>query len=274
MSPAHVSAWSLSLSPGFAAEVRREYEQASPWSHVVLSGLFPDELIDRAAQESLEIQSSQLSVTADRNQMKDETGGVGPIGAEILRQLEQPAFIDFVSQVTGIADLVADPSHQWAGLHRTPPGGFTLVHRDFRAHPVTQLHHRVNVLLYLNRDWPQEYGGTLELWPSDMRAVGKSIRPLANTLVLFETNDQTLHGLPDPVACPPDQARLALACYYYTAAPRPRDVPVRRPVYARRPQDGFFVGRRGPVPVIRDLTPERAKRVFRRLRATLRRRLR
>jgi hypothetical protein len=60
--------------------------------------------------------------------------------------------------VTGVDDLLSDATHKFAGAHRTLPGGFTKIHRDFEVHPVTGLFHRVNLLVYLNRDWPDSYG--------------------------------------------------------------------------------------------------------------------
>jgi hypothetical protein len=249
-----------------AAQVRREYVAASPWPHAVVTGMFSEELIDRAAQEGRDLDAALLFRTEGRNQIKEEiSGGLGPVCSGLLAQMHEPAFIEFVSAVTGIPDLVADPTHEWAGLHRTPRGGFAMVHRDFRAHSKTGLHHRVNVLLYLNRAWPLEYGGALELWPPDMRAVAKVIQPVANTLVIFETHDQTLHGFPDPVACPAGDARLSLACYFYTSAARPQKVPLRRPIWARRPQDGFLVGRRGPASVLGDFAPAALRPAARRL---------
>ena len=97
-----------------------------------------------------------------------------------------------------------------------PPGGYTKIHRDFEMHPDTGLFHRVNLLVYLNRDWPDSYGGSLELWPSDMSKVGRCVFPRFNTMILWETHGGTLHGLPDPVRCPPNRMRLSVASYYYT----------------------------------------------------------
>lgn len=274
-SPASLPGLGWSLESGVLRNmttlVRGEYVDASPWPHAIVTGLFPEDLIDKAAQESLAIPAARVSRTHDRNQIKEETpDGAGPAMTEILDQLASPAFLEFLGSVTGIEGLLADPLHSWAGLHRTPPGGFTMIHRDFRKHPVSGLHHRVNVLVYLNREWPEEYGGALQLWPSDMRSDHKVIRPLANTMVIWETHDQTLHGFPDPVACPPGDARLALASYYYTVAPRVEKVPRRRGVYARRPQDGFFVGRRRPVSVIRENTPRSIKPLAGRLHRAVR----
>lgn len=237
-------------------KARTEYVNASPWPHVVLHGLFPEELLEQAALECRGASSDRLFRTRDRNQLKEESSSeLGPVSRLILAQIDSPAFRDFVSALTAVNHLLADPGHQWAGLHRTPPGGFTMIHRDFREHPLTGLHHRVNVLLYLNRQWPDSYGGGLELWPSNMRAPGRLIRPLANTLVIFETHDQTLHGVPEPVACPPGQARLSLASYFFTVEARTPAVPIRRPVFARRPEDSFLVGRRSFVSVIGDCVP-------------------
>lgn len=254
-----------------ALQVQAQYERAQPWPHAVVMGLLPDDLIAAAAREGLEVDSSTIFRTVGRNQVKEETSsGLGPASRQILDQLEAPSFLEFLAFVTGIPDLLADPTHKWAGLHRSSAGGFTMIHRDFWEHPVSGLHHRVNVLLYLNEEWPLEYGGALELWPSDMHAVGRVIRPLANTLVIFETHDQTLHGLPEPVACPTADARVSLASYYYTTAPRAQKVPVRRPVFARRPQDGFLIGRRRPVSVIGSLTPEPLQPAARALMAKIR----
>jgi Rps23 Pro-64 3,4-dihydroxylase Tpa1-like proline 4-hydroxylase len=138
----------------------------------------------------------------------------------LLEILESERFREFVSTVTGVDDLLLDPTRKFAGAHRTPPGGFTKIHRDFEKHPTSGLFHRVNLLVYLNRDWPDSYGGSLELWPSDMSAIGRRIFPRHNTMVLWETHGATLHGLPDPVSCPSDRMRLSVACYYYTKAPR------------------------------------------------------
>ena len=254
-----------------APQVRAQYERAQPWPHAVVMGLIPDDLIAAAGREGLEVDSSTIFRTAGRNQVKEESSsGLGTASRQILDQLEGPDFIQFLAVVTGVPDLLADPTHKWAGLHRLSAGGFTKIHRDFREHPISGLHHRVNVLLYLNEEWPIEYGGALELWPSDMHAVGRVIRPLANTMVIFETHDQTLHGLPEPVACPAADARISLASYYYTAAPRAQKVRVRRPVFARRPQDGFLIGRRRPASVIGSLTPEPLQPAARALMAKIR----
>ncbi len=228
-------------------KLRAEYQAAQPWPHLVLHGLFPDSMLTAAKREAMQISASELKRDANRAQVKDETTHLpGPVSEELFRFLDGAEFTGLLEGVTGVKDLLPDPTHLYGGLHRFPAGGFTLVHRDFRRHPVTTLHHRVNALLYLNEDWKPEYGGFLELWPSDMSAAAKTIAPQKNTLVMWETHDQTLHGLPDPLKCPEHDARVALAAYYYTREPRAEKVKRRGPVVVRRPQDPWTAGRRGP----------------------------
>jgi hypothetical protein len=106
---------------------------------------------------------------------------------------------------------------------------------------MTGLFHRLTVIVYLNSDWKDEYGGELELWRSDMSACERQIRPLAGTSVIFATTAEALHGIPDPVRCPPGRARLSLASDYYTVSPAPGDRREPRFLRPKRPQDPWYV---------------------------------
>ncbi len=55
-----------------------------------------------------------------------------------------------------------------------------------------------------------------------MTACQERILPIANRCVIFSTTDFSLHGHPDPLACPPGRTRRSLALYYYTNG-RPAD---------------------------------------------------
>jgi len=219
-----------------AKTLQQEYVKAKPWPHIVVQDAFPDDLLDLVAAECGSIDEAHLIVSNEDRQVKQEAAdGLGPATRELLELVDGEPFRAFVSTVTGVKDLLPDPSHKFAGTHRTPAGGFTKIHRDFRFHPTTGLYHRVNLLIYLNREWPASFGGSLELWPSDMSVIGRRIYPHFNTMVLWETHDATLHGLPDPVTCPSDRMRLSVASYYYTKEPRPFGDSLRESYWAARP---------------------------------------
>lgn len=236
---------------GLADALRAEYWAATPWPHVCIDGLFPDDLLERALAELCELDAEVMHHSAERRHVKRELHDVelvGPATGAVLELMESEPFLAFVRDLTGVSDLSADPRHVGAGVHETPPGGFTMIHLDFPAHPFTRLHHRVNALLYLNREWRDEWGGQLELWPSDMTALGRRISPSFNRLVVFGTDALTRHGLPEPVACPEGMSRLSLASYYYSKDPAPHRL-TRRATYRARPQDPRWIS----LPKFRDL---------------------
>ena len=101
-------------------------------------------------------------------------------------------------------------------MHLIEPGGFLKIHVDFNWHERLKLDRRLNLLLYLNRDWPEEYGGHLELWNHDVSRCVKRILPIFNRCVIFNTSESSHHGHPDPMKCPPGRCRKSLALYYYT----------------------------------------------------------
>ncbi|MEL7487011.1 MAG: 2OG-Fe(II) oxygenase, partial [Pseudomonadota bacterium] len=126
-------------------------------------------------------------------------------------------FIRVVENITGIKGLIPDPYFLGGGFHEISTGGHLSMHADFNHHKPMNLERRVNVLIYLNRDWREDYGGQLELWTTDMSERRQSIVPVANRCVMFTTTQQSMHGNPSPVAHPDDQSRKSIALYYYTA---------------------------------------------------------
>ena len=248
-----------------ADALRPDYRGAAPYAHAVLSGLVADDVLLAVVAELQNVPDHVLQVTRSRRIVKRETPDVhalGPATQALAGALDGPEFVAFLGRLTGIEGLVADVSHHAAGLHETRTGGFTKVHTDFKRHPVTRLHHRVNVLLYLNPGWLPEYGGSLELWPADMSALGRTVLPELGTMVVFETSAHTPHGLPAPVAGPEGTARRSLAAYYYSA-----DRPARERTggglgsYRARPGEGRWVSLPTPKELAMSLVPERVRRL-------------
>jgi hypothetical protein len=112
--------------------------------------------------------------------------------------------------------LVPDPYFEGGGAHQIMPGGLLKVHADFNKHKLTNLDRRLNVLVYMNKDWSEEWGGHFELWDREMKAPVKKILPIFNRMAIFTTTDFSFHGHPDPLRCPPGRSRKSLALYYYT----------------------------------------------------------
>lgn len=246
----HGSPFTVSDLDHIADECRESYRTARPWPHLILDGLIEPTLLAAAEVQELGRALNLEVVRGNRMVKAQSTEVIGHAAQEILDALLAPQFVAFLEKLTGIAGLIPDPTHYWAGIHVSPPGTSQVLHRDFRLHPTTGLFHRVNVLIYLNSAWKEEYGGELEMWPPDRSACSQRVFPDAGRVVIFETTPTTYHGLPDPVQCPPGRARLSLASFYYTEYPGATDR--REPIVfaPKRPQDPWYMNFRPPKDIV------------------------
>ncbi|HEV3457665.1 MAG TPA: 2OG-Fe(II) oxygenase, partial [Thermoanaerobaculia bacterium] len=78
------------------------------------------------------------------------------------------------------------------------------------------LDRRLNLIVYLNKDWLPEYGGEIELWDRDMRRCAQRVLPVFNRTIVFNTTDTSFHGHPTPLACPDGRTRKSVSFYYYS----------------------------------------------------------
>jgi hypothetical protein len=240
---------------------RDDYQSSSPWPHIVLEGLIEPSLIAAAEEQELN-PGLNLEVKRSIRLVKAESPEPSGLAARsILDALCTTQFVSFLEDLTGIPELKADPTHYWTGVHVNPPGAFQSIHRDFRVHPMTGFFHRLTVIVYLNSNWETEYGGELELWRSDKSACERQIMPLAGKTVIFGTTADAIHGIPDPIRCPPGRARLSLASDYYTISPAPGDRREARFLRPKRPQDPWYMRYptpRGGVDILRRFVERRA----------------
>jgi Rps23 Pro-64 3,4-dihydroxylase Tpa1-like proline 4-hydroxylase len=142
-----------------------------------------------------------------------------PAIREAMWQFNSSLFLFFLHHLTGIRGLTGDPWLYGGGIHQILPGGLLKIHADFNIHEFTGLLRRINVLVYLNKDWQDEWGGHLELWDTEMSRCVRRVAPNAGTCVIFNTSSTSYHGHPDPLRCPPGRTRKSLAFYYYTIDP-------------------------------------------------------
>jgi Rps23 Pro-64 3,4-dihydroxylase Tpa1-like proline 4-hydroxylase len=205
------------------AESRREaYSEAHPFSHTVMDDFLPSQVLEEVLAEFPSPHQEDwraFDSALERKLATKDDSMMGEVTRHLLAELNSASFIDFLWRLTGIEGLVPDPHFDGGGLHQIERGGHLKVHADFNRHPRTGLWRRLNVLLYLNKDWQEDYGGALELWSTDMSKCEQRIMPLFNRCVVFSTTDTSFHGHPEPLMCPEGTTRKSIALYYYTAPP-------------------------------------------------------
>jgi hypothetical protein len=219
-----------------------DYRSAEPFPHIVLDNFLP-EPVARLALEHFPAQTL-------RSDRVFEMGYAGLHKRQILPEdCDAPArqlfhffnsrqMLEFLEGLSTIQGLLPDPYFVGGGYHETSRGGKLGVHADFRINDQLHLHRRMNVIIYLNERWQDEWGGFLELWDRGMTAKVRAVAPLFNRCVIFNTDADSFHGHPDPLATPEDVLRRSIALYYYTASRAIyEEVPSTSTIYHARPGD-------------------------------------
>jgi Rps23 Pro-64 3,4-dihydroxylase Tpa1-like proline 4-hydroxylase len=202
-----------------AGSAHAGYLSAHPFPHLVLDDFFDPTLLDEVLGEFPQPGTIRWQSFDNDREIKLASAAeasFGPVTRLLLYHLNSITFLKFLSQVTGIANLIPDPSFEGGGLHQIVPGGKLGVHTDFNKHRAYGLDRRLNLLLYLNKDWREEYGGHLQLWDREMTRCEARVAPVFNRVMIFGTTDFTHHGHPDPLSCPQGMTRKSLALYYFT----------------------------------------------------------
>jgi Rps23 Pro-64 3,4-dihydroxylase Tpa1-like proline 4-hydroxylase len=197
------------------------YAAAEPFPHIALDGLFDGEALDAVLREfpsREQMKWREFDSTTERKLgYFHETSTISKTVRDFLSEMNSFEMLLWLEALTGIEGLIPDPYFGGGGLHQIEPGGFLKIHADFNVHPKLKLDRRLNMLIYLNRNWRDEYGGHLELWDRDMSACRKKILPIFNRTVIFSTTDTSFHGHPHPLTAPEGMSRKSVSLYYYTA---------------------------------------------------------
>jgi len=203
----------------FGSDKHREYITNPPFPSGYWDHFFKPEKLKEVLAEFPELGDDKDIKFNNPNENKLATRGeykFGPKTRNFVHFLNSQPFLDFLSNLTGIKNLIPDPTFEGGGFHQIKPGGFLKIHADFNKHRIYNLDRRLNVLIYLNEDWEESYGGHFELWDPEMKGCVTRILPLFNRMAMFSTTDFSYHGHPDVLTCPPDRSRKSLALYYYT----------------------------------------------------------
>jgi Rps23 Pro-64 3,4-dihydroxylase Tpa1-like proline 4-hydroxylase len=226
-----------------AASAHSTYINAVPYPHIVLDDFFDPNLIDQVLSEFPKpgaIRWQQFDNEREIKLASAAESSFGPVTRLFLYHLNSITFLEFLSAVTGIPNLISDPRFDGGGLHQIVRGGKLGIHADFNRHGAYNLDRRLNLLLYLNKDWREEYGGHLQLWNRDMTRCEAKVLPIFNRVMVFSTTDFTYHGHPDPLQCPEGVTRKSLALYYFSNGRPGEEVSGEHSTIFRARQAGEF----------------------------------
>lgn len=227
--------------------LRERVRAAQPFPFFAIDGFLDDAFADRvhdafpSFEDAVKMGRSFAAVNErGKVQVTDASKFAEPVAA-LNRALAAPEFLDLLSYIFDIPDLLADDQLVGGGIHQTGPRGHLDVHVDFNYLDDRDLHRRLNILIYFNKDWRPEWGGNIELWDRGVKVCHHSFTPIFNRCVVFATSDISFHGV-TAVKCPEGHSRKSFASYYYTRqAPAGWDGQQHSTLFRARP-DEFLKG--------------------------------
>jgi hypothetical protein len=220
--------------------LKEEFRVAKPFRHIVIDS-FLDAVMATKIAEEFPKPNNNWVLYDNPIEKKYSLNQVSPdllMTTKLFDDLLSDEFVRYIRHVTNI-DVEIDPYLHGAGLHYHPRGGKLDMHLDYSIHPITGKERRLNLILYLNREWKDSYGGHLQLWNREFTRCEKKILPCFNRAILFETSDISYHGMPAPLQCPEEDGRKSIAMYYVST---PRTQVVHRPKAQFFPLPGQQVG--------------------------------
>lgn len=201
-------------------DLHDKYVGADPYPHIAIDDFVSPSILEACLEDfpkAPDSDSESFNRAQERFKTSYNPDHLSPRVRSFFYSLNSRPFISFLENMTGIKGLIPDPYYLGGGFHETKTGGHLDVHADFNYHPVMKVERRLNLLIYLNKDWKREYGGSLEIWDQEMKGCVERVTPDFGRCVVFSTNATSFHGHPDPINHPNGEPRRSIALYYYTA---------------------------------------------------------
>ena len=243
----------LKLNHFDTEKLKHDFLTAQPFNYLVIDNFFSELYLNNVLTEiqqypadlwydksNASINNESDNIFQNKKIALTDYNKMGFLAKSFIDYTKSQEFIDFLINVTGITDIESDPHLYGGGIHKVEAGGRLSIHSDFNIHPMLQKFRRLNVLLYLNKDWQTEHNGQLELWSKDMKQCVTSIAPIFNRLIIFRITDDAFHGHPEPWSHPIGIPRLSFALYYYTQErPDAEKSPFHWALWQQRPNIGY-----------------------------------
>jgi len=203
-----------------ALDKKKTYLSANPFPHIIIDNFFDENILNMILEEfpkNIDKSGEDYNNKAEKKLTLNDVSKLSKTTVDFINFLNSSVFIKYLQELTDIKEtLIPDPYLIGGGLHELRNDGFLNIHSDFNRHPKMKLDRRLNILIYLNKDWRDEYGGQLQLWDKNMEKCEQNILPIFNRMVIFSTTDTSYHGNPIKVNHPSNISRKSIAMYYYS----------------------------------------------------------
>ena len=198
---------------------KNDFSLSKPFPHIELNNFWNNELLEKCFSEIKDYKhwDGEKNFFAAKKRLYSSNRKLYPENVKkVFNVLCSIKFINWLESFTNEKELVADDNLTASGISSVGRGGFLKIHCDPNWNPKMKLYLRIIIIVYLNKDWKDEWGGHLELWDEEMNSCKKKIKPDFNKMLIFSNNGKNYHGHPDPLNIPENMRRNNLIMYYYS----------------------------------------------------------
>ena len=233
-------------------EMKNLFVNAEPYEHIIINNFLSEEyaelVFENYPKDITNEDWNEYNNPIEYKFTNDKISKMPIVIKKIFCLLSCKEIIEKFTKISGIENIEYDPYLHGAGLHVHTRGGKLDIHLDYEKHPYLNKERRLNIILYMNKDWKEEWKGETQLWNKDMTQCVVKSRVVFNSAIIFKTNETSWHGLPEEIDCPQDVFRKTIAYYYITPLEtKPADVKIgndgtgyrTKATFIKRPEDEY-----------------------------------
>lgn len=226
------------FAPETIAELKKQFDEGEPYRHLMIDDFLSEDFADiiinnfpgkEAMRRHYEGLNEKKSEGSNFDQYHEAF-------QQLRDALSTPEFSEWLAKVTGIEGLILPDDFRGAGVHQGTDGSFLDIHVDFNIHSSKNLHRRLNLLIFMTKEWKDAYGGHLELWDKDVKNLGARIAPMPNRCAMFETSEISWHGYGE-ITVPDGVYRNSFFSYFYTPIDEHSKVKYHDTIFRTRPDE-------------------------------------
>jgi hypothetical protein len=224
-------------------KLKNSFLNSSPFEHIIIDNFLEESYAEKMYNFFPNV-SSKWYEYKNPIEVKYTFDNINELSTELKNYfyyLSTPEFINIISNISNINDLEYDEYLHGAGLHSHPRYGRLNIHLDYEKHPFSGKERRLNIILFMSKDWDDSWNGSTELWDSDVTNCIVKTQVKFNRAILFKTNDISWHGLPEKIMCPEHIFRNSLAYYFVSPlnTKKNEDDYRKKAKFIKRPEDPF-----------------------------------
>jgi Rps23 Pro-64 3,4-dihydroxylase Tpa1-like proline 4-hydroxylase len=226
------------LNTDTVPRLRNEFENAQPYKHIVIDNFLINSEAEKLHSKfpDYELFNKKYDGLNEKKAEGSNFESFDPIFSDLRKEVSSPEFCQWISQITGVENTFVTQDALGSGLHQGKNGSFLDIHIDFSMHHLQNVYRRLNLLIFFNKDWKDEWNGHTELWNKDMTRCEKKVRPDYNRAVIFQTTGKSYHGY-GKINPPEEITRKSFYTYFYTNEPGEQNETYNDTIFKTRPEE-------------------------------------